>query len=101
MGNMLFLTYSRGPIVMAKESKEIVLEIDADTYSMIEEFCDHMNQDGKAILNRLVDESLKEFASNYENLKNGYVEMGNINLEISDAFTVSENEALDHIKKSD
>lgn len=82
---------------MADERKKIVLEIDAETYSMIEEFCVPMNQDGEEILNRLVDESLKEFVSNYEQLKNGYVEMGNINLEISDAFTVSENEALDHI----
>lgn len=83
---------------MADESKKIVLEIDGETYSMIEEFCDHMNQDGEVILNRLIDESLKDFVSNYEDLKNGYVEMGNINLEISDAFTVSENEALDHIE---
>lgn len=82
---------------MAEERKKIVLEIDKETYSMLEEFCDHMNQEGEAILHRLIDESLKEFVSNYETLKNGYVEMGNINLEISDAFTVSENEALDHI----
>lgn len=87
---------------MANKHKKIVLEIDTDTYSMIEEFCDHMNQDGEKILNHLVDESLKEFVVNYENLKQGYVEMGNINLEISDAFSVSENEALSHInKKSD
>lgn len=84
---------------MAEENKKIVVEIDSDTYSMIEEFCDQMNQDGSHILNHLIDQSLKEFVTNYKNLKQGYVEMGNINLEISDAFTVSENEAFDHIEK--
>lgn len=84
---------------MAEETKKIVVEIDSDTYSMIEEFCEQMNQDDNSILNQLIDQSLKEFVTNYKNLKQGYVEMGTINLEISDAFTVSENEAFDHIEK--
>jgi len=84
---------------MAEEAKEIVIKIDAQTYSVIEEFSEHTNQDKDKIINHFLDRSLEEFVTNYENLKQGYVEMGNINLEISDAFTVSENEALSYIQE--
>jgi len=87
---------------MAEESKEIVVKIDKQTYSVIEEFSEHTTQDKDEIINYFLDRSLEEFVTNYKNLKQGYVDMGNINLEISDAFTVSENEAenglLNHIQ---
>jgi len=87
---------------MTEEPKEIVVKIDKQTYSVIEEFSEHTSQDKNEIINYCLDRSLKEFVTNYKNLKQGYVDMGNINLEISDAFTVSENEAengtLDHLQ---
>ncbi len=82
---------------MAEESKKLVVEIDAQTYSLIEEYSRYMNQENKKVVNYLLNQSLKEFVTNYQNLKKGYVEMASINLEISDAFTVSENEAFNRI----
>jgi hypothetical protein len=82
---------------MAEESKKLVVEIDAQTYSLIEEYSRYMNQENKKVVNYLLNQSLKEFVTNYQNLKKGYVDMASINLEISDAFTVSENEAFNCI----
>ena len=82
---------------MAEESKKLVVEIDAQTYSLIEEYSRYMNQENKKVVNYLLNRSLQEFVDNYQDLKRGYIEMANINLEISDAFTVSENEVFNHI----
>lgn len=86
---------------MAEESKKLVVEIDAQTYSLIEEYSRYMNQENKKVVNYLLNQSLKEFVTNYQNLKKGYVEMASINLEISDAFTVSENEAFNRIDREE
>lgn len=82
---------------MAEDSKKMVVEIDKATYSVIEEFSEYMNENEDQVVDYLLKRTLNEFVDNYTNLKNGYVEMGNINLEISRAFTVSENEAFNHI----
>lgn len=84
---------------MAEDSKKVLVEIDADTYSLINEYSEYTNQDPDSVINFLVKRTFADFNEDYENLKTGYVEMGTINLEISDAFTVSENEALNHIQK--
>lgn len=86
---------------MAEESKKLVVEIDAQTYSLIEEYSRYMNQENKKVVNYLLNQSLKEFVTNYQNLKKGYVDMASINLEISDAFTVSENEAFNRIDREE
>lgn len=84
---------------MSERKKEVTIEIDTNLYSAVKEYSDCAGVSEKNILNYLVSNSLNEFSSNYYNLKKGYVEMGKINLEISDAFTASENEALFHIKE--
>ncbi len=84
---------------MAEDSKKLVIEIDQSTYSVIEEFSEYMNEKEEKVIDYLLKQTLDEFVDNYTNLKNGYVEMGKLNLEISRAFTVSENEALDHIDR--
>ncbi|MEY8292353.1 hypothetical protein AAK882_06865 [Carnobacteriaceae bacterium 52-44] len=81
------------------KKKEVTVEIDKKLYSVVEEYCDYAGLSEKNVVNYLVSNSLNEFSSSYYNLKKGYVEMGKINLEISNAFTVSENEALIHIRE--
>lgn len=83
---------------MSDETKKMVVEIDEETYSVLEEFCENINEEKHTVLDYLLKRTLTEFVDNYTNLKNGYVEMGNLNLEISRAFTVSENEAYDHVE---
>ncbi len=82
---------------MSNNSRKIVVEVDAKLYSLLKEYSDYSNQSEERVLNRLIDYSLKEYADKYLDLKQGYIEMGKINLEISNAFTDSENEAFDQI----
>jgi hypothetical protein len=86
---------------MSDERKKITIEVKADAYAVLEEYCQQTNQDSEKIAGFLFAKSLEDFADGYENLKNGYREMGQLNLEISDAFTVSENEAFNHVDYSD
>ena len=83
---------------MSEETKKMVVEIEEKTYSVIEEFSAYINEDEDKVVDFLLKEALSEFIDKYKSLKNGYVEMGNINLEISNEFSVSENEALNHIE---
>ncbi len=82
---------------MAEDCKKMVVEIDQMTYSVIKEISNDINEEEHKIFDFLLKRTLNDFVDNYNKLKNGYVEMGNLNLEISRAFTVSENEAFDHI----
>lgn len=84
---------------MAEDSKKVVVEIDETTYSLIEEYSEYMNEEENKVVNYLMKQTLNDFVDKYTNLKKGYVEMGNLNLEISKAFTVSENEALNLFDK--
>lgn len=86
------------PLEMSEEKKEVIVQIDSDIYSAVEEYCEYTGISEENIVNYLVSHSLNEFSSNYYHLKKGYVDMGNINLEISAEFTESENEALSHIE---
>lgn len=82
---------------MHDNNKKIVIEVDADSYSVIEEYSSFTNKSEEFVINQLFNHSLKEFQTKFANLKQGYIEMGNINLEISNAFTESENEAYNLI----
>lgn len=86
---------------MTKDCKKMTVEVtmNKETYSAIVEYSNYMNYDEENVVSDLINLSLKDFQKKYNNLKNGYVEMGNLNLEISKAFTASENEAYDHVVK--
>ncbi|SHF04806.1 CopG family transcriptional regulator / antitoxin EndoAI [Atopostipes suicloacalis DSM 15692] len=84
---------------MSERKKEVTVEIDTSLYSAIEEYSASAGVSERNVLNYLVSNSLDEFSSNYYHLKKGYIEMGKINLEISNAFTASENEALIYIQE--
>lgn len=83
---------------MAEDVKKFVVEVDAETYSVIAEYCDQTNEKDYQVVNFLMNQSLDDFVKRYNNLKQGYVEMGKLNLEISNAFTVSENEAFSYVE---
>lgn len=83
---------------MSFEKKEVTLKLDKELYKAVEEYCAYSGDDEEKVIHFIVNRSLKKFNIEYEKLKKGYVEMGNINLEISSAFKVSEQEALDHIE---
>lgn len=82
---------------MSEESKKFNVEIDASSYEVIKEVSRDYNYEDQEIVNYIVKNSLKEYIRIYNEMKNGYMEMGKINLEISNAFAVSENEALNYI----
>lgn len=83
---------------MAEDVKKFVVEVDAETYSVIAEYCEQANTEDHQVVNFLMNQSLDDFVKGYNNLKQGYVEMGKLNLEISNAFTVSENEAFSYVE---
>lgn len=83
---------------MAEDVKKFVVEVDAETYSVIAEYCEQANTEDHQVVNFLMNRSLDDFVKGYNNLKQGYVEMGKLNLEISNAFTVSENEAFSYVE---
>ncbi len=83
---------------MSQEKKKFVVEIDAETYSVIEDICEQIDEKDQNLINSLLKQSLKDFVTGYEELKEGYVEFGSMNLEISNAFTMTENEAYSHIE---
>lgn len=83
---------------MSQEKKKFVVEIDAETYSVIENICEQIDEKDQTLINSLFKQSLKDFVTGYEELKEGYVEFGSMNLEISNAFTMTENEAYSHIE---
>lgn len=82
---------------MSKDAKKMVVEIEEETYTIIEEFSAYVNEEEGKVVDFLLKEALNEFIDKYTSLKKGYVEMGHINLEISKEFSVSENEALSRI----
>lgn len=82
---------------MSEKNRKVILEVDEDFYTIVEEYSSYMNKSEKNVLNQLLDYSLKEYARKYTNLKKGYQKMGKMNLEISKAFAVSENEAFNRI----
>ncbi|MDN6195556.1 MAG: hypothetical protein L0I93_03580 [Atopostipes suicloacalis] len=85
---------------MSEVNKKVLLEVDKNCYSLIEEYSRYMEESEDKILNRLLDHSLRECAIKYINLKQGYKEMGKRNLEISKEFIVSENEVFNRIDDS-
>lgn len=83
---------------MSFEKKEVTVKIDNSLYATVEEYCAYSGETEETVVKYLLTRSLNRFNKDYEKLKKGYVEMGNINLEISDAFKASENEAMDYIE---
>lgn len=83
---------------MSFEQKEITIKIDSVIYSALEEYSSYAGVTEEQVMNYIVRTSLSEFQTTYEKLKQGYIEMGNINLEISEAFNALDNEAYSLIK---
>lgn len=82
---------------MSEGGRKIELEIEEKCYLLVEEYSDYMDESEKNVLSRLINDSIKKYAEKYIELKKGYQEMAKINLEISHAFTESENEAFNRI----
>ena len=80
---------------MSDDSRKFMLKVDGEHYSLLKEYSEYTNKSEQHVLNRLVNHSLNEYVQMYHDLKKGYLKMGEINLEISKAFTDSENEAFD------
>ena len=83
---------------MKENTRKVTLEVDEYCYSLVEEYSDYINDSEKKVLNRVLNDTLKDYADVYYNLKQGYQKMSKINLEISKAFTDSENEVFNHIE---
>lgn len=82
---------------MSEDRRKVVLEVNKECYSLVEEYSEYVNESERNVLNRLLNYTLEEYADKYKKLKKGYKKMGQINLEISQAFTASENEVFNRI----
>lgn len=82
---------------MSNESKNFNIEINADAYLVIKEVSHQYNYEDQDVVNYVMKNAFEEFTRVYEEMKNGYIEMAKLNLEISKEFAVSENEALNYI----
>lgn len=84
---------------MSKKRDTVVLkvEVDKEYYSLIKEYSDVIDDPEANVVNRLFDFMLHDYASKYHHLKQGYKQMSKTNLEISQAFIESENEAFNRI----
>lgn len=82
---------------MSNESKNFNIEINADAYLVIKEVSNQYNYEDQDVVNCVMKNAFEEFTRVYEEMKNGYIEMAKLNLEISKEFAVSENEALNYI----
>ena len=82
---------------MSEESKNFNIEINADAYSVIKEVSEQYDYEDHEVVNYIMEQALKEYVRVYHEMKNGYMEMATLNLEISNEFAVSENEALNYI----
>lgn len=83
---------------MYEENKKFELEIDGSTYSVIKEISEQYNFEKEEVLDYVMERALEDFVLAYHEMKNGYLEMAKINLEISNEFAVSEHEALAYIE---
>lgn len=83
---------------MYEENKKFELEIDGSTYSVIKEISEQYNFEQEEVLDYVMERALEDFVLAYHEMKNGYLEMAKINLEISNEFAVSEHEALAYIE---
>ena len=83
---------------MYEENKKFELEIDGSTYSVIKEISELYNFEKEEVLDYVMERALEDFVLAYHEMKNGYLEMAKINLEISNEFAVSEHEALAYIE---
>lgn len=83
---------------MYEENKKFELEIDGSTYSVIKEISEQYNFEQEEVLDYVMERGLEDFVLAYHEMKNGYLEMAKINLEISNEFAVSEHEALGYIE---
>ena len=63
---------------MSFEKKEVTLKLDKELYKAVEEYCAYSGDDEEKVIHFIVNRSLKKFNIEYEKLKKGYVEMGNI-----------------------
>lgn len=82
---------------MSEEIKKFNVEIDEVSFEVIKEVSEEYNYETKDIVDYIMKNALEEFVRVYNDMKNGYMEMATLNLEISNEFAVSENEALDYI----
>lgn len=83
---------------MYEENKKFELEIDGSTYSVIKEISEQYNFEQEEVLDYVMERALEDFVLAYHEMKNGYLEMAKINLEISNEFAVSEHEVLAYIE---
>lgn len=75
-----------------RQSKELRIEIDIETYEEFETYCKESRFDRNEILEHLMDNFVEESKSMKEKMRAGYSEMANVNLEITSEFTDIENE---------
>lgn len=82
---------------MSEEMKKYEITVNDEAYSVIKHISEEYNITEHEIVDYIMRGALEEYVRGYEAMKNGYKEMGKLNLEISNAFAVSEHEALHYI----
>lgn len=80
-----------------RQSKELTIEIDIETYEEFEAYCKESRFDRNEILEHLMDHFVEESKSMMEKMRTGYSEMAHLNLEITSEFTDIENEVNNYL----
>lgn len=80
-----------------RQAKELTVTIDSETYEMFEEYCEESRFDRSEILEHLIDHFIQESRPMMEQMRDGYAEMGKLNLEITSEFTSVENEVSHYL----
>lgn len=75
-----------------RQSKEVTLEINVETYKEFKAYCQESRFDQNEIIEHLIDHFIHESKTISEKMRDGYAEMAHLNLEISSEFSDCENE---------
>jgi len=75
-----------------ENSRMMIVELEADIYADIEEYCAQSNLSEREFVNELFRSLLKDNLKMLDTMRKGYTEMASINLEICTEFDGCETE---------
>lgn len=75
-----------------RQSKELTITVDVGTYEEFEAYCRESSFDRDEIIQHLMDHFIEESRMMADQMREGYAEMANLNLEITAEFSECDNE---------
>ncbi|EKU93625.1 Uncharacterised protein [Alloiococcus otitis] len=75
-----------------QQSKELTVKVDSGTYNAFQAYCEESSFDQDEIVEHLMDRFVDESRMMINQMRKGYAEMANLNLEIAAEFSECDNE---------